>query len=162
MSNLTKIIGTLTTSEWTQVITAATALVAVVVGPAVSIYVARRQIRAAVVSANRQVWINSLRDAISDYLAKHAIAWNLNRLLYADKSSVPRIEEIVRLNTRIALLVNPGEPDHARLAKMFDEMTNVINRTKTGIFDIDWYREQILALSQSIIKREWNRVKRGD
>ena len=51
-------------SEVTATLTAATALVAVIVGPVISVYVARRQIRASAVLKNRQSWINALRDAI--------------------------------------------------------------------------------------------------
>jgi len=44
----------------TQIITTSTALVAVIVGPFVTMRVARRQIKASVVSANQQAWINAL------------------------------------------------------------------------------------------------------
>ena len=55
-------------SDIGSVIAAATALVAVVLGPIVSVYVVRRQIRATVVSTNRQAWINDLRNTIADWL----------------------------------------------------------------------------------------------
>lgn len=154
----------MSTSDKLQVITAITALVAVVVGPLVSIWIARRQIRASVISPSRQAWINSLRDAITDYLAKQQIARNQNYFSHADAASLPRIEEIVRLNTRIELLINPNEADHARLAEMVSEMTNTTNRSAADAkgVDIDRQRAEVIALSQSILKREWERVKRGN
>lgn len=41
-------------NDTVSIITAATALLAVLVGPIISVHIARRQIRASVVSANRQ------------------------------------------------------------------------------------------------------------
>lgn len=151
-------------SDWMQLITAITALVAVVVGPLVSIYVARREIRASVVSSNRQVWINNLRDTIAEFLAKHAVARNNNFLSHADESSLPRIQEIVWLNTRIELMINPNEADHARLAALISEMTNTIGRSaaESKGANVNEQRAQVILLSQTILKREWERVKRGD
>jgi hypothetical protein len=41
------------------------ALVAVIVGPLIQLRIAKRQIRSATVSANRQAWINTLRDNLA-------------------------------------------------------------------------------------------------
>jgi len=46
------------------IVSAITALVAVIVSPLVSIIVAKNQISASVVSSSRQVWINRLRDEL--------------------------------------------------------------------------------------------------
>jgi len=147
-----------------QIITAVIALVAVIVGPIVSIYVVRRQIRASVVSGNRQAWINNLRDAIADYLTKQAMVRIFNSESYADSSSLPRIEETVRLANRIELLVNPKESDHAELVVLIGKMTSTMNAQNEANkgFDVNAHSRKIIELSQSIFKREWDRVKRGD
>lgn len=49
-----------------QLATAVMALSAVVLGPLISIYVARRQFAAPVLSADRQQLINTLRDRVAD------------------------------------------------------------------------------------------------
>ena len=49
-------------------ITASTALVSAVTGPLVSFIVARRQIRASVISNNRERWIEALRDSVTEYV----------------------------------------------------------------------------------------------
>jgi hypothetical protein len=56
----------------TALISSLTALAAVVFAPIVSIYVAKRQIRASVVSVNRQAWINRLRDELVFSFVKYA------------------------------------------------------------------------------------------
>jgi hypothetical protein len=47
--------------EALAILSAATALIAVVLGPLVSLWAARRQSRVTVLSANRQAWINMNR-----------------------------------------------------------------------------------------------------
>ena len=47
------------------VVSAITALVAIIIGPLVSICIAKNQINASVISTNRQVWINRLRDELA-------------------------------------------------------------------------------------------------
>lgn len=45
------------------------ALISAVVGPAASYVVARRQIRASVISNNRERWTEALRDSVAEYVA---------------------------------------------------------------------------------------------
>lgn len=56
-------------AQTVAIISAVTALFAVLLGPLVSIWAAQRQSRVAVLSANRQAWINALRDLISEYIS---------------------------------------------------------------------------------------------
>ena len=52
-----------------SLITATTALVASVMSPFVTLRVARRQFRANVISTNRQKWIDTFRDRLSELLS---------------------------------------------------------------------------------------------
>jgi hypothetical protein len=138
-----------------------TALVAVILGPTISIYIARRQIRGSVVSANRQAWSISLRDTLASYMAKQSMARNLNKLHYADQDSLARIEEIVGLQYKIELLLNPTQKDHAELIELLSNVTRTVNQQKDANkdFDIDSCNARIVRLSQMILKLEWERVK---
>ena len=49
-----------------SLISACTALVASIAGPVVTLMVAKRQFSANVLSANRQKWIDALREALAD------------------------------------------------------------------------------------------------
>jgi len=62
------------------------------------------------------------------------------------------------------LLMNPKESDHSELVEMVCAMTNTLNTQAEANkdFDVDGHREKIVALAQTILKREWDRVKRGD
>jgi hypothetical protein len=52
-----------------SLVSACTALVASIVGPMVTLSVAKRQINASVLSANRQRWIESLRDLVAELIS---------------------------------------------------------------------------------------------
>jgi hypothetical protein len=159
-----------------QIVTAVTAFAAVIIGPlltrrqiASAEEIARLQIRASVVSTNRQDWINTLRDAIAEFLSKEAMARTFNRLHHADAESLGRIQEVLRLNCKITLLINSRESDHARLVKLIDKMTNSINgsnKTSDELRQIDAsindLRIETVTLSQAILKREWERVKSSE
>src|SRR3954468_2624886 len=45
---------------------AVTALAAVIISPVITYFISRKQIRATLVSANRQAWINALRDELAE------------------------------------------------------------------------------------------------
>ena len=52
-----------------SLISASTALVASVIGPFVTLTVAKRQFNATVLSANRQKWIETLRDLLAELIS---------------------------------------------------------------------------------------------
>jgi hypothetical protein len=52
-----------------SLVSACTALVASVVGPVVTLAVAKRQFNANVLSANRQKWIETLRDMLAELIS---------------------------------------------------------------------------------------------
>jgi hypothetical protein len=52
-----------------SVISAVTALIASILGPIVTLTVARRQFNANVLSSNRQKWIESFRDRLAEFIA---------------------------------------------------------------------------------------------
>jgi hypothetical protein len=150
-------------------ITAVTALVAVILGPIVSVYIVRRQIRASVISTNRQAWIDDLRGAIAEYLkAKEIIVLIAMGTGLYDKTAAQReTENMIMLIYRIQLLINPNEHDHAKLATLLlGQLGEVAKSCQPGSgkkdIDIGQSNAEIILLAQSILKREWERVKRGN
>ncbi len=152
--------------ETYSIIAACTALAAVIVGPIVSFKIAKRQISASTVTISRQRWINDLRDAIADFNAKASMIYSLARNNYADEHSIPRIEEMVQLNYKIELLINPNEEDHARLAQLVTNIASSLRLAKVKKANIDTNLDEkqgeLISLSQKILKREWKRVKKGE
>ena len=152
-------------------VSAATALVATIVGPVVALLVAKRQFNASVVSANRQKWIESFRDHLSDLLAMMMTATVLKEswpggtawqeVLARDASLRSLVERISVASMQVALIVKDDEPLH-------NEFTRALQRANDLMMDqaphhAQMHREvdAVMALGRRIISREWGRVKRG-
>jgi hypothetical protein len=81
-------------------------------------------------------------------------------------SQEQRLTTIADKNLRVAkikLLLNPTEQDHKALAELFDEsaiaLTKYLRRETTTHNELANINQKIVELTQSILKREWNRVK---
>jgi hypothetical protein len=153
-------------------ISACTALVASVLGPFVTLSVARRQFSANVLSANRQKWIDTFRDGLAELLSLFNAAHAIKResavewrhgigMILADHSFAGKLEKTYAAIAQIELLTKSEEPDH--------EALNAAIRSALGHLLDDELREAELAeclahtsrLGRSIIRYEWERVKRG-
>jgi len=152
-------------AETVAIISAVTALFAVLLGPLVSMWAAQRQSRVAVLSANRQAWINTLRDLISEYMSIsgliHAGDWSSRTEIEFDQ----KMERLALLNAKIRLMLNPNETDHQRLSTLLGELLLTMGGRASAGNKRDAQKartiiEELVPLSQSILKREWERVKR--
>ncbi|MGB3552079.1 MAG: hypothetical protein WA993_15430 [Candidatus Binatus sp.] len=136
-----------------------TAFAAVVISPLITRSVTTRQIRAETISTNRQAWINSLRDELAKFLS-------LVSFWPTFGTTVEKVDERAQrcnlLLAKIRLRLNPDEGDHVELIRLLGEAVRAATATDVerrqsfvAIFD------QIVALSQTVLKREWIRVKGG-
>jgi len=164
----------------TEIIVALTALVAVVVGPVVSLHIAKRQFRvsldiakqqfsASVLSVNRQEWINTLRDEIAELVADTIVLRREVKRFEQEPDRVfTRVAGVVRCAFQIKLLINPKEADHVHLVDSIDRLLILVGEAvkKAGDKGIDsqflTIRDEIVSKSQEILKREWERVKLGE
>ena len=155
-----------------SVISACTALVASIAGPFVTLSVARRQFNATVLSANRQKWIDSLRDLLAELLSLMVSAlvvrsqwkenWNKGRgAIESDPALLRKLERMVLLDCKIRLLTNPAEPDHQRLCRAIEVAFSRLQANESAEEDTQQDIRTITELAQSILKREWLRVKHG-
>src|SRR5258705_4373335 len=101
-----------------SLVSASTALVASIIGPIVTLTVARRQYNATVVSASRQRWIETLRDTLAELIALIRAAlvvksnwkdkWDHGRgPLNANPAILEKFEHIVLAQSKIGLLISP-------------------------------------------------------
>jgi len=153
-------------------VSACTALVASIVGPIVTLTVAKRQFNATVLSANRQKWIESLRDTLAELLALLVAAivvksnwrdkWERGRgVLRADPALLEKVEHLVLAQSKIRLLLNPTEEDHQRLDQAIDTALKRLQAEELTDLETEADIQNITKLAQSILKREWQRVKLG-
>lgn len=155
-----------------SLISACTALVASIVGPFVTLSVARRQFNANVLSANRQKWIETLRDMVAELIslivtalvvkAKWKGTWDQGRgALSEDPALLEKLERLVLVQSKIRLLLNPTEPDHQHLDRAIDAAIKRLQPEETVDAEMEADILTITQLAQSILKREWQRVKLG-
>jgi hypothetical protein len=120
--------------------------------------VARLQVRSSVVSSNRQKWIDALRDELAEFLAERDLLTTKLQDPAPDSVSVrTSSSRLIRLFHQLQLRLNPKEEDHARIM----ELTSQLAGRPTGSLD-DGMIEELVKLSQTVLKREWDRVKSGD
>ncbi len=147
--------------EVLAILSAATALFAVVLGPLVSLWAARRQSRVVVLSANRQAWINTLRDLLAECMAIsafiHIADWSERKQSEFDE----KMERFALVISKIRLMLNPNEQDHQRLNEMLAELMKSLRslKEKDPVKGAQLMKD-FVPLSQTILKREWERVKR--
>jgi len=149
------------------------ALLAVFFGPLIHYVISKRQsktqikiandnIKATVLSRNRQDWINTLRDQISEFisiLSSLAVTHTHEEFDVVDKQRW--YERGICLQSKISLLINPMEEDHNYLVELLDKALDSTTQ-KASEMDheqIGVYIGQIVEISQKILKREWERVK---
>ena len=155
-----------------SLISAFTALAASVLGPVVTLSVARRQFCASVLSTNRQKWIESVREGLAELVSLLAAAVVVRKRWHghwdrgfgptaSDPALVEKIERVVRVQSRIRLLLNPLEPDHQELVRAIETAILRLQSDDAPDEDTEADARAITALAQPILKREWMRVKLG-
>jgi hypothetical protein len=155
-----------------SLVSACTALVASVAGPIVTLTVARRQFNANVLSANRQKWIETLRDMLAELISLLVAAlvikadwkekWDHGRGVIAKNPELlDKLERIVLVQWRIRLLINPTEADHQELYRAIETAFKRLQSEESHDSETEADIEDITRLAQVILKREWQRVKRG-
>lgn len=154
-------------------VTACTAMVSALIAPFITVRMGRAQIRASVISNNRQRWIETLRDLIAAFCAQAIAATPRRRSLLAagggivttDADMLDKIEDLLKTFMKIRLMTNPLEADHQELVKV---LTRTMTTLRTAPLDTDLEPsireavEEIVTKSQPILKREWARVKAGE
>jgi len=158
-------------SEW---VAAGAAVAAAVVGPLAALYmgaaqnrvaaaIARRQINATLVSGNRQAWIDKLRDAIAEYQAALRSLGFQGGHTYDRTADVDRRQSAMLLRARVALFINPTEPDHQQLMALMDKgLASAYTAGAAASQESEDTQAAITETAQRILKREWERVKAGE
>lgn len=140
----------------------------------------RRTALGITISNNRQAWINQLRSELVEILS---IINNFPVFFYYGRISKDEAcTEVKKLSNKIQtirLLINPNERDHEKLFRCIynasSHLSDYINNCEENFNGKDVndklkeIRESIIIeerniveLSQSILKKEWIRVKKGE
>ena len=152
-------------------VTACTALISAVVGPAVSYVVARRQIRASVITSNRERWTEALRDSVAEYVAllvsasmvKLTIAQDPLKALGEDHALLQVFERTVLVKNKIMLMTNPNDSRYKELCNLVEgTYQTLLSDDPQVLAKVHSGSEAITRSGREVLRAEWERVKRGD
>lgn len=136
-----------------------TALAAVSVSPLLTYINARNQIRANLVSANRQAWINGLREELAELFELLMWQFRLRPGTYSGEEGyryeAEKRSRIRLLTNKVRLRLNPNESD----AQLLLEYLEKLQSCDESIFEE--LMENTVSKGQEILKAEWKRVKKG-
>ena len=155
-----------------SLITATTALVASVLSPFVSLSVARRRFRADVISTNRQKWIDTFRDRVSELVSLINAAQVIKRQsigswqgglgpVQANLGLTEKFERVYMALAEIRLLTKASDPEHQRLSDALAAALAHLQHDELRDGELAGSVEDVIALGRTIIRHEWGRVKRG-
>lgn len=149
------------------------AALAVFVGPTISVRIAKRQIRASaqlatsqirssleasnkqIIAPMRQAWINNLRDLLAE-LTSSSLHYYVAGFEDRKEEEYQRVR---LLQSKIQLMLNAKEEDHVLLEQLIKRMAAAIHYKKEEADEFPDLHTEVVALSRSILKREWDRVK---
>ncbi len=134
-------------------------------GAAFQFFIGRKQATAALISANaalknsenagrhkvaefRQAWVNKVIDILREH---HSI---VSTIPVGQTVRTEDERKLAGLRTRLAILLNPDEPDTVALLKEIDKIDN--SKTDEDFADGE---AQLLTVSRRLLKREWVRLK---
>ena len=132
------------------------------IGSFVTYKTAALQFKATAVSAERQKWIESLRSALSEYMASVS-SFAVARFPEKDFDQRSFIEKAAELNTlryQALLYLTPGRPEHDRVDKaLFDVHAAVSDKEMVLKGELPKALSELIASSQVVLKEAWDQSK---
>ena len=110
-------------------------------------------------SKNRQNWIDTLRNEISEYIVCVIHTDTVSKIDQSDNkvnNVLENMKDVLLHLSKVRLLINQKEDDHESLINKMDEMYNGL---KIPEYDFSKAEKELIKLSQTVLKREWERVK---
>ncbi len=132
--------------------------------------------KAKLVAESRQQWIHSLREEVAKFVSATNAIWDLHKIkdgcedILADMNDPQfvmkelyqwsctynkAVQDTEQLYTKIHLLINPNEEKAQTLCKLLDRTMVAIEAKKSP----SKINDDIIAMTQEILKDEWERVK---
>lgn len=132
-------------------------LVAVIVGPFVSLKISKRQM----ISPIRQKWIDELRELMSVILSdcENVIILGEGRGLLNDaKSNEAVFQKLLYLEKKLSLMLDTYQDDHIALLCSVRDITEAVHHGVGNLIDFGASVRCSTELTQRILKMEWERI----
>ena len=152
--------------------TSVIAFTALIVAPIVSIVIARMQIRAQLVSANRQKWIEELRSHIAQYVSEVSY---VSTSFLVGKYELENTVKAQHLHRIVLLYLNPELDSHLKLWSAITDHSSYLSeimaegskpmnndRTIAVCAKMGESADDILRLAHDCLKIESEHIKRGE
>lgn len=107
------------TSEVVALLAAVTALCAVMLAPLVSPWTEKQRTRVAVLSANRQAWINRLRDDIAEFVSIVSYIGATHKSEDLQRTHAEKYERLLFVHAKIKLMSTQRSPTTKRFSTLF-------------------------------------------
>lgn len=152
-------------------VTACTAVIAAVAGPTVSLLVARQQMRATLISTNRERWAEALRDLLAEYVSlvlsgsirRQVLEQDLPVALSENSALMPTAERVALVKSKILLMIDPGDAKQRELCRAVEDAYHaLVSKDRPELTRMRDEAEAITRAGRAVLKVEWHRVKRGD
>jgi hypothetical protein len=118
-----------------------------------------------ILSKNRQEWINTLRESVSGYLSSHELSKLILQFDKKGKETPPEYRAEFKtwqsLLYKIELLLNPNEGKSRKLIDLMTQLnlsTDYHSMSKEN--EYEKIKNEIIHVTQTILKEEWERVKK--
>ena len=145
---------------FTSVVSAITALGAVIFGP----FIAARAQSKGMLGPMRQGWINNLRDTLAEFAAavSAGVIQTTSQMAGDDKTRhaaedarKEHYEKTFELKEKIHLLINATEPEHIELVRLVEIAFQAYDKMADTTLPL----RELRVRAQKVIKQEWNVVK---
>ena len=155
------------------IVTACAALFSAALGAFVSFKANERKIKAALITANRQRWMEIIRELLAELMSVSYTVSIIKRQIKtadpvaavaADHLLLDKLEHVALVKNKIRLMLNPTKKEHHDLYQSVDvAYQRLVSREEMDViallhndFDVITQRAHV------ILGHEWLRVKRGD
>ena len=112
------------------------AALAVLFGPLISLWIAKRQIASSAEVTNKQItapmrqaWINTLRDLVAELTGDTLHYFTAGH----ESEGYKNFQRLTFLESKIQLMLNPNEADHQRLEWMISTMMQALRATSNTV-----------------------------
>jgi hypothetical protein len=131
----------------------------------IQVKLSSQTIKKDILSNNRQKWINTLRDSVSEFLSSHELSKLINQHDKKSNGTLPEYREEFKkwqlLYYKIQLLLNPNEEKSQKLLELMIQLgvfTDYSSNSKEA--EYEKIQKEIIKVTQLILKEEWERVKK--
>lgn len=119
--------------------------------------IAAKQIRSSIVSANRQKWLDAVRDDVAGFVAEFDLARATLPTSRLPGERAEKTKNLRMLYTRVSLRLNPDRPEQKAIIDCLDRLVTDVVASDTD--------QQLIALTkatQQLARSVWRQVKSGD